>query len=93
MFRLNEQEQQHLKEQVALSGYSTEQYIRSLIAGANMKPRPPGEIAEILRQLSAIGNNVNQIAKMANTRGGARKEDVEYIVQMQSKIWQMVKRL
>lgn len=93
MFRLHEQEQQHLKEQVALSGYSTEQYIRSLIAGANMKPRPPGEIAEILRQLSAIGNNINQLAKMANTRGSARKEDVEYIAQMQSRIWQMVKRL
>lgn len=93
LFRLNEQEQQHLQKQVALSGYSTEQYLRSLIAGANMKPRPPDEIAEILRQLSAIGNNINQIAKIANSRGSARKEDVERIVQMQSKIWQIVKCL
>lgn len=93
MFRLNEQEQQHLKKQVALSGYSTEQYIRSLIAGANMKPRPPGEIAEILRQLSAIGNNINQIAKVANSRGSLRKEELEHIMLLQSKIWQMVKRL
>lgn len=93
LFRLNEQEHRHLKEQAALSGHSTEQYIRSLIAGSEIKPRPPGELAEILRQLSAIGNNINQIAKIANTYERVRKEDVEYIIQMQANIWQLVKRL
>lgn len=93
LFRLNEQEHRHLKEQVELSGYSTEQYIRSLIAGAEMKPRPPGELAEILRQLSGIGVNINQIAKAANTYGRIRQEDVEYIIQMQTNIWRLVKRL
>ena len=93
LFRLTEQEHQHLKEQVDLSGYSTEKYIRSLIAGAEMKPRPPGELSEILRQLSGIGTNINQIAKIANTYERVRQEDVEYIINMQTKIWRMVKRL
>ena len=93
LFRLNEQEHRHLKEQAALSGHSTEEYIRRLIAGSDIKPKPPVEMAEILRQLSAIGNNINQIAKIANTYARVRQEDVEYIIQMQTKIWRMIKRL
>lgn len=93
LFRLNEQEYLHLKEQAALSGYSTEQYIRSLIAGAEIKPRPPGELSEILRQLSGIGTNINQIAKIANTYERIRQEDMEHILQMQTEIWRLVKRL
>ena len=93
LFRLNEQEHRHLKEQVALSGYSTEQYIRNLIAGAEMKPRPPDELSEILRQLSGIGTNINQIAKVTNTYGYIRKEDLDYITGMQTKIWRLVKQL
>lgn len=93
LFRLNEQEHRHLKEQTALSGHSTEQYIRSLIAGAEIKQRPPGELSEILRQLSGIGTNINQITKIANTKHFVRQEDLEYITQMQMKIWQLVKRL
>lgn len=93
LFRLNEQEHQHLKEQAALAGCATEQYIRRLITGADIKPRPPGELADILRQLSGIGNNINQIAKIANTYGRVRQEDIEYITQMQAAIWRLVKRL
>lgn len=93
LFRLNEQEHRHLKEQTALSGQSTEQLLRNLVAGVEITPRPPDELAEILRQLSAIGNNINQIAKIANTYERIRQEDVEYIIQMQTKIWRMVKRL
>lgn len=93
LFRLNEQEHKHLNEQAALSGQSKEQFLRSLVAGTEIKPKPPGEMAEILRQLSAIGNNINQIAKIANTYERVRQEDVEYIINMQTKIWRMVKRL
>ena len=93
LFRLNEAEHLHLKEQVALSGHTTEQFIRNLIAGVEMRPRPPDEMADILRQLSAIGNNINQIARAANARGFVRQEELEQITAMQSEIWRMVKRL
>ena len=52
-----------------------EPFIRALIAGVNLRPRPPDEYAEIRRQLAAIGNNINQIARKANA-GFATKEDV-----------------
>lgn len=90
---MNEAEHQHLKEQVALSGHTTEQFIRNLIAGVEMRLRPPDEMADILRQLSAIGNNINQIARAANARGFVRQEELNQITAMQSEIWHMVKRL
>lgn len=93
LFRVNEEEYQHLKAQVSLSGHTTAQFLRQLIAGASIKPRPTGEMAEIKRQLAAIGNNVNQIARIANTYNRVRQSDVEYIIEMQTKIWLMMKRL
>lgn len=91
--RLNEEEHKHLKMMAHMTGFSIEQYLRNLIMGEAMKPRPKTEIAEIKRQLAAIGNNVNQIAKIANTYDRVRQTDVEYIVEMQTKIWLMMKRL
>lgn len=91
--RLNEEEHKHLKMMALMTGFSIEQYLRNLIMGEAMKQRPKTEIAEIKRQLAAIGNNVNQIAKIANTYDRVRQTDVEYIVEMQTKIWLMMKRL
>ena len=68
LFRLNEQEHQHLKEQAALSGHSTEQYIRSLIADAEIKPRPPGELAG---QLLRAGLHRRRLLPAGRTAGGA----------------------
>ena len=67
--RLNEREHEHLKKQARLSGYPMEPFIRALIMGVTLKPRPPDECRELLRELSAIGNNVNQIAHQMNAYG------------------------
>ena len=72
---LTEEEHRHLKKQVSYTGLSTESFIRSLIMGLTLYPRPPDEYAEIRRQLAAIGNNINQIARKANA-GFATKEDI-----------------
>lgn len=53
---LTEEEHRHLKKQVSYTGLSTESFIRSLIMGLTLYPRPPDEYAEIRRQLAAIGN-------------------------------------
>ena len=89
--RLNEQEHEHLKKQARLSGYPMEPFIRALIMGITLKPRPPDEYRELLRELSAIGNKVNQIAKAANAKGYANKEDVAQITEMQKQLWLKVK--
>ena len=91
--RLNKQEHEHLKQQAALSGYPMEQFLRTLIANEKMRPRPPNEYAEIRRQLAAIGNNINQIARTVNARGFASQEDIDAVVSAQREIWQIMERL
>ena len=62
-----------------MTGFSIEQYLRNLIDGHPMKSFPKNEVSEIKRQLAAIGNNINQIAKIANTYDRVRQSDVDYI--------------
>ena len=89
--RLNEQEHEHLKKQARLSGYPMEPFIRALIMDVRLKPHPPDEYRELLREMSAIGNNVNQIAKASNAKGYVSKEDVAQITEMQKQLWLKVK--
>lgn len=65
-FRLNEKEYEKLKSNVSKSGLSQESYLRSLIDGYVPKELPPIEYHALLRELLAIGNNLNQIAAQAN---------------------------
>ena len=91
--RLNEQEHKHLKEQAMIAGRPIEPVIRALITGVELHPRPPDELTELLRQLSGMAANVNQIAKVTNASGFARMEDIEKIKAMQQMLWQAVKEL
>ena len=91
--RLNEEEHTHLKQLSETAGLKMEPLIRQLILGRDVKPRPPENLAALLRQMSAMGNNINQIAKVANSAHFVRKEDMEAIQKMQDELWQVIKEL
>ena len=91
--RLNSAEYAHLKQLSADSGLKMEPVLRQLIVGAEIKPRPPDDLPELLRLLSGMAININQIAKVANASGFVRKEDIERIKAMQAQLWREVKRL
>ena len=65
--------------------------IRKLIAGVQLRPRPPDEYTKLLRELSAIGNNVNQIAYWANARKSIHEAEIVDAVQLVRKAWELVK--
>ena len=90
--RLDSAEYAHLKRLAADTGLKMEPVLRRLIVGAELRPRPPDELPELLRQLSGIGTNINQIAKVANASGYVRKEDIQSIMEMQAALWRAVKR-
>ena len=90
--RLNAAEYAHLCQQAEVTGLKKEPLVRQLIMGVNLRPRPPDELPELLRQLSGIGTNINQIAKVANASGYVRKEDIQNIMEMQAALWRAVKR-
>ena len=91
--RLNEQEHEHLKKQAMIAGRPIEPFIRALITGVELRPRPPDELTELLRQLSGMAVNINQIAKVANASGFIRMEDIVHIKMMQGMLWRAVKEL
>ena len=91
--RLTADEYAHVKQLSKSSGLKMEPAIRALIMGVNLRPRPPDEYAEIRRQLAAIGNNINQIARAVNARGFAAKEEIAVIAAAQETIWAIAERL
>lgn len=69
MIRLNERERVHLDLQVKKSGLSQEAFIRTLLSGFSPKPLPPPDYYAMMRELHAVGNNLNQLAAKANATG------------------------
>ncbi len=85
-------EYEHLKKQASLSGMTISGLLRAAIRGQEIH-RPPENLAALLRQMSAMGNNINQIAKVANSSKFIRSEDIEAIQKMQDELWQAIKEL
>lgn len=69
IIRLNDQELDHLNTLVAMAKLSRESYVRMLINGVIPRASPSKELLETIRLLRNIANNINQIAKQANTNG------------------------
>jgi hypothetical protein len=65
-FRLKKAECEHLKNRVKKSGLSQEAYIRSLINGLIPTDAPPPDYFAMMKELRAIGTNLNQIAQKAH---------------------------
>lgn len=53
-----------------------EPFLRQLILGVELRPKPPDCYATLLRELSAIGNNINQIAHWTNGKGYATQAEI-----------------
>lgn len=88
---MNEAEYRHLKEQATLAGMGIDPFIRSLVAGIQLRPRPPDEYTKLLRELYAIGNNINQIAYWANARKSIRESEIADAITLARRAWELVK--
>ena len=67
--RFTEKEYQTLCRRAEQTGLSKSTYIRFMIMGSCPKERPDDRYFIVMRQLIGISNNLNQIAKKANTLG------------------------
>lgn len=90
---MNEEEYRHLNSQARLAGMGVDPFIRNLVAGIQLRPRPPDEYAALLRELSAIGNNINQIAHWANAQKSIREAEIVEAAVLAREAWQMVKEM
>ena len=74
-----------------MTGLSVSTLVRKLIADTQLRPRPPDQYAALLRELSAIGNNINQIAYWANAQKSIREAEIVDSVALARRAWELVK--
>lgn len=89
--RLTEREYKHLKCQAANAGLKMEPFIRKLIMGVDITPRPPDNIVNLIREVNYIGNNINQIAKKVNSENRVNQSQLEEILHLLGEIYREVK--
>ena len=85
--RLTAQEHNHLKKQSALCGLKMEPYVKRLIMGKEVHPLPPDSYRQLAKELSAIGKNVNQIARIANSTRSVTLEPLHEIRDQLERLW------
>ena len=68
-FWLSPKDAEELKRKAELAGLTETAVVRLLIRGYEPREKPDGRFYDAMRNLSAIGNNINQLAAKANTLG------------------------
>ena len=88
---LDEKEYGQLQKQCSVTGLSKSALVRKLLAGTQIRPRPPDQYSALLRELSAIGNNINQIAYWANAQKSVREAEIVDAAVLARRAWELVK--
>ena len=76
---LDTKEDEQLKKKSKEAGLTESEFIRSLIKGYRIKAQPTDEIKFFQKDLYGIANNINQIARVANSRYSVSHDNYEYI--------------
>lgn len=93
--RLSDKEYESLIKSSEKVGVPREVYLRMLIMGTAPKEKPTADFYSMMKELNAIGNSINQIAKVANSKGfinvKAYEENVrrlnEFIVEISKSVF------
>ena len=67
--RINQSESDKLAKDISRTKLTKSEYIRNLIMNVNIKEKPDRDFFIILRNISNIASNMNQIAVVANSKG------------------------
>lgn len=78
--RVSERERREIEEKAAATGMTSSAYIRTMaLDGGNVDTTSHEDRQKLMYELSTIGNNINQIARMANTNVFISKSDVQEV--------------
>lgn len=64
-----------------------EPYVRQLVSGKEVLPLPPDSHIQLVKELSAIGTNINQLARIANSTKQIPKGTWEQIQRDLNRLW------
>ena len=91
--RVSEEEYAYFLNQVEKTHLSKSGYLRTLITGKEIPVRQPKEYFEVRRMVSNMANNINQIARVANTYSEIDKGQIQVLQQMMQKCWFKIRDL
>lgn len=89
--RLNDEEYAVLKERCSQSGLKMEPLIRKLLADCKVKAAPDAAYIKLSRELSILGNNLNQIAHVTNATGHVSQAQLDEVHDLMLTAWQLVR--
>ena len=93
-FRVTPQEREMIETKMAQFGTTNmAAYLRKMAIDGYIIQVDTTDIKEMTRALSAIGRNINQIAKRVNAEGSAYKADMREIQERLDEIWQLQRRI
>ena len=93
-FYVTEEEKRLIDEKMAqLPTQRIGAYLRKMAIDGYIIYTDTADIKAFTKELSAIGRNINQIAKRINGGGGAYKADMREIQERLDEIWQLQRRI
>ena len=94
IFRVNEQERALIRQKMELMGVRNMQaYLRKMAIDGYIIYTDTADIKAFTKELSAIGRNINQIAKRINAGGPAYQADMDEIRERLDEIWQLQRHI
>lgn len=69
ILRFTKSEMDALTKKARKANLPREGYCRRILNGSEVKEAPNADVVELIRQIRRSGSNINQILKVANTRG------------------------
>ena len=69
VFYLNDKEFEAFEEKAKRSSRSRESFIRRAIQEVQIKELPPADLHKLIWEIRRVGNNIDQILMIANTKG------------------------
>jgi hypothetical protein len=94
LVRLTEEEFDYLNHKYDMSGLkSKSEFMRMLFFEGLIVKFSDDDMQFLMRQISGMTNNINQIATRVNSTNKIYAEDMEEIKQKQEEIWQQLKYL
>lgn len=88
--RFTDEEYAALKGKADIAGMKMEPFVRQLVEGCTIKPRPPDSYVRLSQQVAAVGNNLNQLAHIANATGKVSDHSLQQAQQLMEEIWELL---
>ena len=88
VIRVSEEELMQIKEKVAQSGKNQQEYIIEALTQPTITNTDG--IKELIPELKRIGNNLNQLAHIANATGKVSDHSLQQAQRLMEEIWELL---